>query len=234
MVATLQNKPEATKPVKRSNGEKKSNGSGPAPAGEEMVENVDVKDEPLVEAIDQYNQYDQPHGEVEEQNRRVTSDAGRNKDVQPISTNGKSLAIQRQGREPADPDSPSPVFTDRQAFLIALGFRSLSLASQTFFQPDEFYQSLEPAHWLVFGTGFLSWEWRDLPALSEETLRTIIERGGWRSKLVRLVGTQAGGRLRSWLWPGVFALVYKSLQLTGLDDTRLLVRFGSPSVGLSR
>ncbi|EEB09050.1 pig-B [Schizosaccharomyces japonicus yFS275] len=32
---------------------------------------------------------------------------------------------------------------------------------QTFFQPDEFYQALEIAHNFVYGTGFVSWEWRE-------------------------------------------------------------------------
>lgn len=31
---------------------------------------------------------------------------------------------------------------------------------KTFFQPDEFYQALEPAHDLVFGYGFVTWEYR--------------------------------------------------------------------------
>jgi phosphatidylinositol glycan class B len=31
----------------------------------------------------------------------------------------------------------------------------------TFFQPDEYWQSLEPAHRLVFGYGYLTWEWRE-------------------------------------------------------------------------
>ncbi|ODQ80606.1 glycosyltransferase family 22 protein [Babjeviella inositovora NRRL Y-12698] len=29
----------------------------------------------------------------------------------------------------------------------------------TFFQPDEYLQALEPAHWAVFGYGNLTWEW---------------------------------------------------------------------------
>lgn len=36
---------------------------------------------------------------------------------------------------------------------------ALALLTQTTFQPDEFYQSLEPAHHLVFGYGHLTWEW---------------------------------------------------------------------------
>lgn len=35
-----------------------------------------------------------------------------------------------------------------------------ALTIQTFFQPDEFYQSLEPAHSLVFGYGYITWEWK--------------------------------------------------------------------------
>lgn len=31
---------------------------------------------------------------------------------------------------------------------------------QTFFQPDEFFQSLEVAHRIVFGYGWETWEWR--------------------------------------------------------------------------
>jgi phosphatidylinositol glycan class B len=82
-------------------------------------------------------------------------------------------------------------------FLLALAFRSLTLLfPQTNFQPDEFYQVLEPAHRHVFGYGYLTWEWRDLPD---------------------------GGRLRGWLWPSIFIVVYRFLQMTGLDDTRLLV-----------
>jgi phosphatidylinositol glycan class B len=35
-----------------------------------------------------------------------------------------------------------------------------SWANATFYLPDEFYQCLEVAHRLVFGTGFLTWEWK--------------------------------------------------------------------------
>ncbi len=88
--------------------------------------------------------------------------------------------------------------------LIPLLFRSLTLLlPQTYFQPDEFYQSLEPAHRLIYGYGYLTWEWRDLP------------RPG-------LFGEQ-GGRMRGWLWPLVFAGVYKLLQMTGMDQTFLFV-----------
>lgn len=34
-----------------------------------------------------------------------------------------------------------------------------ALAVWTFFNPDEYWQSLEPAHRLVFGYGHLTWEW---------------------------------------------------------------------------
>ncbi|AOA62252.1 Putative glycosyl phosphatidyl inositol biosynthesis mannosyltransferase [Komagataella phaffii CBS 7435] len=34
-----------------------------------------------------------------------------------------------------------------------------ALSIKTFFQADEYWQTLEPAHWLVFGYGYLTWEW---------------------------------------------------------------------------
>jgi hypothetical protein len=210
MISTLQGKPRPKRTVK-------TNGI-PANGTQKPVKVVkdDVKDEPLVEAIDQYDEYGQP-----------TTKVGK-LDLKPIGTGCRSATIARQGGNRADPDSPSPVLTVRQAFLIALGFRSISLLSQTFFQPDEFYQAYEPAHWLVFGTGHLTWEWRVLPAVSEHVIQSLLEQGGWRAWMIKTIGTGAGGRLRGWLWPGIFAAVYKGLKLTGLDETRLIVR-NSPS-----
>lgn len=41
-------------------------------------------------------------------------------------------------------------------------FRILnSLLTRSFFQADEFWQSLEPAHYKAFGYGELTWEWRE-------------------------------------------------------------------------
>ncbi|KAJ9101926.1 hypothetical protein QFC19_005007 [Naganishia cerealis] len=50
----------------------------------------------------------------------------------------------------------------RTILLLCIAFRAAValLGQKTFFQPDEFYQSLEPAHRLVWGTGFETWEWR--------------------------------------------------------------------------
>jgi hypothetical protein len=35
----------------------------------------------------------------------------------------------------------------------------IALCTKTFFQPDEYFQALEPAHHFVFGYGRLTWEW---------------------------------------------------------------------------
>jgi GPI mannosyltransferase 3 len=45
----------------------------------------------------------------------------------------------------------------------------VAFCTRTFFQPDEYFQSLEPAHHLVFGYGHLTWEW-----LSPRPIRSII------------------------------------------------------------
>ncbi|CAK9783538.1 hypothetical protein CC85DRAFT_279347 [Cutaneotrichosporon oleaginosum] len=98
-----------------------------------------------------------------------------------------------------------------RALQVALAVRALSLAlPHTFFQPDEFYQAFEPAYAVVFGQGHLTWEWRDLP-LPEGVAHT------WWTRVV------TGGRLRGWIWPGVFVLAYKLVQVLALDSTDLIV-----------
>lgn len=45
-------------------------------------------------------------------------------------------------------------------FIIIFIIRLINAISiQTFFQADEFYQSLEPAHNFVYGYGYITWEW---------------------------------------------------------------------------
>lgn len=45
----------------------------------------------------------------------------------------------------------------------------VALLTRTFFQPDEYFQSLEPAHVAVFGYGHLTWEW-----LTDQPVRSMI------------------------------------------------------------
>jgi phosphatidylinositol glycan class B len=56
--------------------------------------------------------------------------------------------------------------TPRVALLIRV---LIALCTFTVFQPDEYFQSLEPAHHLVFGYGHLTWEW-----LSPAPIRSIL------------------------------------------------------------
>lgn len=75
-------------------------------------------------------------------------------------------------------------------------FRCINaLICQTFFQPDEFFQSLEVAHKLVFGYGWTTWEWRPENAL------------------------------RSPVYPLIFVTPYWIISKLGLDDTAALVRW---------
>ena len=79
-------------------------------------------------------------------------------------------------------------------FYLPFLFRvTIALLTQTFFQPDEYFQSLEPAHRAVFGYGHLTWEW-------------TIEQP-----------------IRSPFYPSLFVPVYWLLKVTGLDGTFLLV-----------
>ena len=48
--------------------------------------------------------------------------------------------------------------TSSQILLLLIGFRLLnSLVTKTFFQPDEYFQSLEPAWRIAFGEGSGAW-----------------------------------------------------------------------------
>ncbi|KXN91514.1 GPI mannosyltransferase 3 [Leucoagaricus sp. SymC.cos] len=59
---------------------------------------------------------------------------------------------------------------DRRTLLTCLGVRIvIAISTRTVFQPDEYFQSLEPAFHLVFGYGHLTWEW-----LSDTPVRSII------------------------------------------------------------
>jgi len=66
----------------------------------------------------------------------------------------------------------------------------LALCTRTFFQPDEYFQSLEPAHHLVFGYGHLTWEW-----LTPHPIRSFV-------------------------YPAINVPVYWILKVTGLAESR--------------
>ncbi|EJU04309.1 glycosyltransferase family 22 protein [Dacryopinax primogenitus] len=79
-------------------------------------------------------------------------------------------------------------------FLLCIAIRAtLSLLTCTLFQPDEYFQSLEPAHQAVYGFGALTWEWTIRPPL------------------------------RSFVYPALFVPVYWLLRITSLDNTFLLI-----------
>ncbi|KAH8981026.1 Alg9-like mannosyltransferase family-domain-containing protein [Lactarius akahatsu] len=80
------------------------------------------------------------------------------------------------------------------ALALALAVRvSIALITRTFFQPDEYFQALEPAHFFVFGYGDLTWEWTSKPPI------------------------------RSILYPALNVPIYWVLKILNLDQTSLLV-----------
>ncbi|KHJ40640.1 plasmid Maintenance Protein [Trichuris suis] len=55
-----------------------------------------------------------------------------------------------------------PPFEKRTLARLAIFYRALNLLLvQTWFVPDEYWQTLEPAHRLTFGYGYLTWEWQE-------------------------------------------------------------------------
>lgn len=69
----------------------------------------------------------------------------------------------------------------------------LAVSTCTFFQPDEYYQSLEVAHHAVFGYGHLTWEWQVSPPI------------------------------RSVVFPSIYMPIYWLLKTIGFDEGKMLV-----------
>ena len=62
----------------------------------------------------------------------------------------------------------------------------IALATRTFFQPDEFFQSLEVAHNVVFGYGHLTWEWRIENPIRSIIFPALYMPAYWLTKVTRL------------------------------------------------
>ena len=80
---------------------------------------------------------------------------------------------------------------DLQLFGLLLAYRLFNVyLVRTYMDPDETWQSLEVAHQMAFGTGYLTWEWRH--------------------------------QLREYAYPLIFAAIYKTIAIFGLDDLMLV------------
>ncbi|KAI0298890.1 glycosyltransferase family 22 protein [Russula brevipes] len=78
----------------------------------------------------------------------------------------------------------------QNATVLALVIRVvIALATCTFFQPDEYFQALEPAHFLVFGYGDLTWEWTSKPPIRSILYPALNVPIYWLLKILRLDGT---------------------------------------------
>jgi hypothetical protein len=78
----------------------------------------------------------------------------------------------------------------RPSTALALAMRTLiALATRTFFQPDEYFQALEPAHVFVFGYGDLTWEWTSKPPIRSILYPILNVPIYWLLKILRLDGT---------------------------------------------
>ncbi|KAJ7444883.1 glycosyltransferase family 22 protein [Mycena latifolia] len=96
-------------------------------------------------------------------------------------------------------------FVVRTALLVRV---LVALCTLTVFQPDEYFQSLEPAHHLVFGYGHLTWEW-----LSPRPIRSILYPAlnvpiYW---FLKATGLDALGTLGDWLIIGSPRILHGSL-----------------------
>lgn len=109
--------------------------------------------------------------------------------LSPRKSRAPPLKIKRRA---TPPDDAQTLLLDRRIILALLCIRILNaLTICTFFQPDEYYQSLEPAWKLVYGYGETTWEWKE--------------------------------GIRGFMYPSLFAVVWRIAKLIGLEDPNTLV-----------
>lgn len=76
--------------------------------------------------------------------------------------------------------------------LLALVWRIfIASATSTFFQPDEYYQSLEVAHHAIFGYGHLTWEWTSTPPIRSISFPALYMPIFWLLRTAKLDNTLA-------------------------------------------
>lgn len=115
------------------------------------------------------------------------------------STRSSMLAVA------ATPSSQAPVNLT-SLFLLLLLLRVANAAlTRTFFQPDEYWQSLEIAHSAVWGWGYRTWEWR-------LNFVNAASASSW-----------SDGPVRSFAHPALFVPLYWVLKVLRLDGTFLMV-----------
>jgi Alg9-like mannosyltransferase family len=112
----------------------------------------------------------------------------------PVSSKKSRAAPLKIKRRATPPSEAQTQIQDKRIFLALVCVRIFNaLTIRTFFQPDEYYQALEPAWKLVFGYGEVTWEW-----------------------------TEA---IRSFVFPGLFALIWSAAKALGIQDANTLVCF---------
>lgn len=135
--------------------------------------------------------------------------------AQGVARPAQSASPPYSSSAPSNTSSSQVNLTSLFCFLLA--FRvSNALATRTFFQPDEHYQTTEIAHRLVFGYGFKTWEWVSAYAVDAPSNT---------SYLTAAVQNLFNGPVRSILHPLLFVPGYALLKSTGLDKSYLLVLF---------
>jgi len=88
--------------------------------------------------------------------------------------------------------------------LLALFVRILiALCTRTFFQPDEYFQSLEPAHNFIFGYGHLTWEWQTAYPIRSMLYPSLNIPLYW---LLKVSGLDGKEQLGDWLLVGKYFL----------------------------
>jgi hypothetical protein len=79
--------------------------------------------------------------------------------LSPRKTRAPPLKIKRR---PTPPNDAQVLLQDKKILFALICIRIFNaLTIRTFFQPDEYYQAIEPAWKFVYGYGETTWEWKE-------------------------------------------------------------------------
>ena len=145
---------------------------------------------------------------------------GPNYRISSSKTLGLSPPSITQSDTSVEPEKPEKTPLEPSLAFLLVFHCLLACATLTYFQPDEYWQSLEVAHRMVYGYGYLTWEWRN--GAQTATLTSLLSKDGWRSSLDSL----GNGPIRSVLHPLLFTPVYAALKATNVKSLAVRVSHG--------
>ena len=122
-------------------------------------------------------------------------------------------------RNSGNSKAPVPSTYLWKLFLVLYSFRAWNaLAVKTYFDPDEYWQALEIAHEYVFQFPFVKLNQLAKSGLADPQLQALLA-----ASTRGYITWEWIARIRGFFHPALFAGVYQTVKVLGLENTEMLV-----------